>query len=195
LENVAFDVGGPHAVSKISTSSYCRHAGWSCRPNGSGKTTLLRLLFVRTNPDCRRNPHCRLSGRSSTSIRNRVLDPEGDAAAAGWRRTVTPVIYQDRVIHGCLLAARFPCLAGEQLNQPVGRLSRCERARVADRRGFHCCSQRTWLLLDEAHQRTSTFPTLEVLEEKLARISRRASCSFTHDRYLLDRVSNYGCRT
>ena len=49
------------------------------------------------------------------------------------RRALAPdsdsVIYQDRVIHVASWAARF-LFTGEQLNQPVGRLSGGERARV-----------------------------------------------------------------
>jgi ATP-binding cassette subfamily F protein uup len=48
----------------------------------------------------------------------RALAPEGDS-----------VVYQDRLIHVAAWAAKF-LFAGEQLNQPVGRLSGGERARV-----------------------------------------------------------------
>ena len=48
----------------------------------------------------------------------RALAPDGDS-----------VIYQDRVIHVASWAAKF-LFTGEQLNQPVERLSGGERARV-----------------------------------------------------------------
>jgi ATP-binding cassette subfamily F protein uup len=59
---------------------------------------------------------------------NRLLDPD-----VTLRRALAPdsdsVIYEGRVIHVASWANRF-LFTGEQLNQPVGRLSGGERARV-----------------------------------------------------------------
>ena len=96
-------------------------------PNGSGKTTLLRLLNGEAEPTTGKI-------RAANSLRivyfdqNRVLDPD-----VTLRRALAPdsdsIIYQDRVIHVASWASRF-LFTGEQLNQPVGRLSGGERARV-----------------------------------------------------------------
>jgi ATP-binding cassette subfamily F protein uup len=94
------------------------------------------------------------------------------------------VIYQDRVIHVASWAARF-LFSGEQLNQPVGRLSGGERARVLI--AGLMLQPADVLLLDEPTNDLD-IPTLEVLEESLLEF-RGALVLVTHDRYLLDRVS------
>lgn len=94
------------------------------------------------------------------------------------------VIYQDRVIHVASWASRF-LFAGEQLNQPVGRLSGGERARVLIAKLM--LQPADVLLLDEPTNDLDV-PTLEVLEESLLEF-RGALVLVTHDRYLLDRVS------
>ena len=104
------------------------------------------------------------------------------------RRALAPdsdsVIYQDRVIHVASWAARF-LFSGEQLNQPVGRLSGGERARVLIARLM--LQPADVLLLDEPTNDLD-IPTLEMLEESLLEF-RGALVLVTHDRYLLDRVS------
>jgi ATP-binding cassette subfamily F protein uup len=74
---------------------------------------------------------------------------------------------------------------GEQLNQPIGRLSGGERARVL----VACLMLQPAdvLLLDEPTNDLD-IPTLEVLEESLLEY-RGALVLVTHDRYMLDRVS------
>jgi ATP-binding cassette subfamily F protein uup len=151
-------------------------------PNGSGKTTLLRLLNGEIKP---------VSGeiRQADALRvvyfdqNRVLD--GDVTL---RRALAPdsdaVIYQDRVIHVAAWAARF-LFTGEQLNQPVGRLSGGERARVLVAQLM--LQPADVLLLDEPTNDLD-IPTLEILEESLLEY-RGALVLVTHDRYMLDRVS------
>jgi ATP-binding cassette subfamily F protein uup len=71
------------------------------------------------------------------------------------------VIYQDRVIHVASWAARF-LFTGDQLNQPVGRLSGGERARVLIARLM--LEPADLLLLDEPTNDLD-IPTLEILEE------------------------------
>ena len=150
-------------------------------PNGSGKTTLLRLLRGETEP---------LQGsiKRATALRtvyfdqNRILEPE-----VTLRRALAPdsdsVIYQDRVIHVASWAARF-LFTGDQLNQPVGRLSGGERARVSIARLM--LEPADLLLLDEPTNDLD-IPTLEILEESLLEF-RGGLMLVTHDRYLLDRV-------
>jgi ATP-binding cassette subfamily F protein uup len=151
-------------------------------PNGSGKTTLLRLLNGEIKP---------VSGeiRKADALRvvyfdqNRVLD-----ADVTLRRALAPdsdaVIFQDRVIHVAAWAARF-LFTGEQLNQPVGRLSGGERARVLVAQLM--LQPADVLLLDEPTNDLD-IPTLEILEESLLEY-RGALVLVTHDRYMLDRVS------
>ena len=152
-------------------------------PNGSGKTTLLRLLRGDIQPT-------RGEIRKADSLRivyfdqHRELDPD-----LTLRRALAPdsdsVIYQDRVIHVASWAARF-LFAGEQLNQPVGRLSGGERARVLIAQLM--LQPADVLLLDEPTNDLD-IPTLEILEESLLEY-RGALVLVTHDRYMLDRVSN-----
>ena len=151
-------------------------------PNGSGKTTLLRLLRGELSPD-------RGQIRRADSLRvvyfdqNRRLDPD-----LTLRRALAPdsdsVIYQDRVLHVASWAARF-LFTNEQLNQPVGRLSGGEKARVLISQLM--LEPADVLLLDEPTNDLD-IPTLEVLEETLLEF-RGALVLVTHDRYLLDRVS------
>jgi ATP-binding cassette subfamily F protein uup len=104
----------------------------------------------------------------------RALAPEGDS-----------VIYQDRVIHVASWAAKF-LFTGEQLNQPVDRLSGGERARVLIAQLM--LQPADVLLLDEPTNDLD-IPTLEILEESLLEF-RGSLVLVTHDRYMLDRVSN-----
>jgi ATP-binding cassette subfamily F protein uup len=151
-------------------------------PNGSGKTTLLRLLRGELSPE---------AGliKTADALRivyfdqNRPLDLD-----VTLRRALAPdsdsVVYQDRVIHVASWAARF-LFTGEQLNQPVGRLSGGERARVLIAQLM--LQPADVLLLDEPTNDLD-IPTLEILEESLLEF-RGAMVLVTHDRYMLDRVS------
>jgi ATP-binding cassette subfamily F protein uup len=151
-------------------------------PNGSGKTTLLRLLRGELNPtggEIRRAEWLRIvyfdqtrELDSNVTLR-RALAPQGDS-----------VIYQDRVIHVASWAARF-LFTGEQLNQPVERLSGGERARVLIAQLM--LQPADVLLLDEPTNDLD-IPTLEILEESLLEF-RGSLVLVTHDRYMLDRVS------
>ena len=151
-------------------------------PNGSGKTTLLRLLNHELQP---------ASGaiKKAQNLQIVYFDqtrqlPEGVTL----RRALAPdsdsVIYQDRVIHVASWAARF-LFTGEQLNQPVDRLSGGERARVLIAKLM--LQPADVLLLDEPTNDLD-IPTLEILEECLLDF-RGALVLVTHDRYLLDTVS------
>ena len=151
-------------------------------PNGSGKTTLLRLLRGELNPasgEINRAAWLRIvyfdqSRKLDENMTlRRALAPEGDS-----------VIYQDRVVHVASWAARF-LFTGEQLNQPVERLSGGERARVLI---AQLMLQPADLLLLDEPTNDLDIPTLEILEESLLEF-RGSLVLVTHDRYLLDRVS------
>jgi ATP-binding cassette subfamily F protein uup len=152
-------------------------------PNGSGKTTLLRLIRGEAIPQ-----HGEVRRADALRIvyfdQNRPLDLDMTL-----RRALAPdsdsVIYQDRVIHVASWAARF-LFTGEQLNQPVGRLSGGERARVLIAQLM--LQPADVLLLDEPTNDLD-IPTLEILEENLLEF-RGALVLVTHDRYLLDRISS-----
>src|SRR5207302_7007238 len=115
---------------------------------------------------------------------NRVLDPD-----VTLRRALAPdsdaVVYQDRVIHVASWAARF-LFTGEQLNQPVGRLSGGERARVLIAQLM--LQPADVLLLDEPTNDLD-IPTLEILEESLLEYTG-ALVLVTHDGYMRDRVTS-----
>jgi ATP-binding cassette subfamily F protein uup len=150
-------------------------------PNGSGKTTLLRLLRGEIEP-LNGGIHRATALRTVYFDQNRILEPD-----VTLRRALAPdsdsVIYQDRVIHVASWAARF-LFSGDQLNQPVGRLSGGERARVLIARLM--LEPADLLLLDEPTNDLD-IPTLEILEESLLEF-RGALVLVTHDRYMLDRV-------
>ena len=151
-------------------------------PNGSGKTTLLRLLRDELQPAAGRI-------RRADQLRivyfdqNRELDPD-----ITLKRALAPdsdsVVYQDRVIHVASWASRF-LFSSESLNQPVGRLSGGERARVLIAQLM--LQPADVLLLDEPTNDLD-IPTLEILEESLLEF-RGAMVLVTHDRYMMDRVS------
>jgi ATP-binding cassette subfamily F protein uup len=151
-------------------------------PNGSGKTTLLRMLQGEVAPtrgeirraDWLRTVYFDQSRRLDLNLTlRRALAPEGDS-----------VVYQERVIHVASWAAKF-LFSGEQLDQPVERLSGGERARVLIAQLM--LQPADILLLDEPTNDLD-IPTLEILEESLLEF-RGSLVLVTHDRYLLDRVS------
>jgi ABC transport system ATP-binding/permease protein len=151
-------------------------------PNGSGKSSLLRLLRGESVPasgEIHRADWLRIvyfdqrRDLDPDVTLRRALAPEGDS-----------VVYQDRVIHVASWAAKF-LFDGEQLNQPVGRLSGGERARVLIAQLM--LQPADVLLLDEPTNDLD-IPTLDILEESLLEF-RGSLVLVTHDRYMLDRVS------
>jgi ATP-binding cassette subfamily F protein uup len=151
-------------------------------PNGSGKTTLLRLMRGDIQPS-----HGQIRRADQLRVvyfdQNRELNPD-----VTLRRALAPdaesVVYQDRVIHVAAWADRF-LFSSESLNQPIGRLSGGERARVLIAQLM--LQPADVLLLDEPTNDLD-IQTLEVLEESLLEF-RGALVLVTHDRYMMDRVS------
>ena len=152
-------------------------------PNGSGKSTVLHLLAGDLAPDAgtiTRAPHLKVvefhqdrSLLDPARTLRKTLSPDGDA-----------VIHQGRSVHVAGWAKRF-LFEPDQLDQPVGRLSGGEQARVLIARLM--LEPADVLLLDEPTNDLD-IPTLEVLEESLLEFPG-ALVLVTHDRYLLDRVS------
>jgi ATP-binding cassette subfamily F protein uup len=183
LENVSYQVGERTLFAGLNFIVSAGRRVGLVGPNGSGKTTLLKLLRGELSPsggEIRRAEWLRMVYFDQTReldsdlTLRRALAPDGDS-----------VIYQDRVIHVASWAARF-LFTSEQLNQPVGRLSGGERARVLIAQLM--LQPADVLLLDEPTNDLD-IPTLEILEESLLEF-RGSLVMVTHDRYMLDRVSS-----
>jgi ATP-binding cassette subfamily F protein uup len=183
LEEVSYEIGDRTLFSKLNFVITAGLRVGLVGPNGSGKTSLLRLLRGESAPasgeihraDWLRIVYFDQSRELDPDVTlRRALAPEGDSVA-----------YQDRVIHVASWAAKF-LFAGEQLNQPVGRLSGGERARVLIAQLM--LQPADVLLLDEPTNDLD-IPTLDILEESLLEFSG-SLVLVTHDRYMLDRVSN-----
>jgi len=183
LDEVGYSIGGRTLFEKVQFTITSGMRVGLVGPNGSGKSTLLRLLLGEIEP---------AGGaiRKADALRivyfdqNRRLDPD-----VLLRRALAPdsdsVIYQNRAVHVASWAARF-LFTGEDLNRPVGRLSGGERARVLIAQLM--LEPADVLLLDEPTNDLD-IPTLEILEENLTEFPG-ALVLVTHDRFLLDRVSN-----
>jgi ATP-binding cassette subfamily F protein uup len=182
LEDVTCEIGGRTLFAGLNFVITAGMRVGLVGPNGSGKTSLLRILRGESAPasgQIRRADWLRIvyfdqSRELDPDITlRRALAPEGDS-----------VVYQDRQVHVASWAAKF-LFAGEQLNQPVGKLSGGERARVLIAQLM--LQPADVLLLDEPTNDLD-IPTLDILEESLLEF-RGSLVLVTHDRYMLDRVS------
>ncbi len=183
LENVTYEMGGRRLFERLNFIITAAMRVGLVGANGSGKTSLLHLLrgeWTPTGGEIRRADWLRIvyfdQGRQldTNMTLRRALAPDGDS-----------IVYQDRVIHVASWAAKF-LFTGEQLSQPVERLSGGERARVLIAQLM--LQPADVLLLDEPTNDLD-IPTLEILEESLLEF-RGSMVLVTHDRYMLDRVSN-----
>jgi len=182
LQNVTYEIGNRTLFEGLNFIVSAGMRVGLVGPNGSGKTTLLRLLTGERSPargEIRRADWLRIvyfdqsRQLDTTMTLRRALAPDADS-----------VVYQDRVIHVAAWAAKF-LFTGEQLNQPVERLSGGERARVLIAQLM--LQPADILLLDEPTNDLD-IPTLDILEESLLEF-RGSLILVTHDRYMLDRVA------
>ena len=182
LDDVSCTIAGRSLFERLTFVLSAGTRAGLVGPNGSGKTTLLRILRADLEPtrgsirraDRLRVVHFDQNRRLDENVTlRRALAPEGDS-----------VVYQDRALHVASWAARF-LFTGEQLSQPVGRLSGGEQARVLIAQLM--LQPADVLLLDEPTNDLD-IPTLEVLEESLLEF-RGSLVLVTHDRHMLDRVS------
>jgi len=183
LDGVTVGFGGRAILRNVSFSLKNGTKLGLVGPNGSGKTTLLRAMTgelqlsagtVGRAAQLRIVYFSQMREIDSSLTLRRALAPDSDS-----------VVYLDRVVHVASYAARF-LFTAEQLNQPVERLSGGERARVLIARLM--LQPADVLILDEPTNDLD-IPTLEILEEALLDFTG-ALVLVTHDRYLLDRVTN-----
>ncbi|MBE7180706.1 MAG: ABC-F family ATP-binding cassette domain-containing protein [Terriglobus roseus] len=182
MEQVSCELGGRTILREVDLLLTNGMRLGLVGPNGSGKTTLLRLLTGELEPTSgtvKRANMLRLVYFSqmreidpALTLR-RALAPEGDS-----------VVHNGSVVHVASWAARF-LFTGEQLNQPIERLSGGERARVLIAR---LMLQPADVLLMDEPTNDLDIPTLEILEQNLLEYPG-ALVLVTHDRYMLDRVS------
>jgi ATP-binding cassette subfamily F protein uup len=183
MEDVSLVLGGRTIVGGVSFGLTNGMKLGLVGPNGSGKTTILRAMsgelapakgMVKRAASLRIVYFSQMRELDEGLTLRRALAPDSDS-----------VIYQDRVVHVASYASKF-LFTGEQLNQPVERLSGGERARVLIARLMLQAAD--VLMLDEPTNDLD-IPTLEILEESLLEF-KGALVLVTHDRYMLDRVSN-----
>lgn len=183
FENLSYSYEGDPLFKDLSFNLTAGMRVGLVGPNGSGKTTLMRLLTGELEPSAGKIKRA-TQLRTTYFEQNRQLD--GDQTL---RRALAPdsdaVIYQQRIIHVASWAARF-LFTGEQLNQPVSRLSGGERARVLIAQLM--LHPADLLLLDEPTNDLD-IPTLEILEETMLEYPG-SLVLVTHDRFMLDRIAN-----
>jgi len=183
MEDVTIVLGGREIVRNVNFGLTNGMKLGLVGPNGSGKTTILKAMTGELEPTSGTVKRAtglkivyfsQMRELDANLTLRRALAPDSDA-----------VVYQDRVVHVASYAAKF-LFSGDQLNQPVERLSGGERARVLIARLM--LQPADVLVLDEPTNDLD-IPTLEILEESLLEF-KGALVLVTHDRYMLDRVSN-----
>ncbi len=152
--------------------------------NGSGKTSFLRMLAGSLQPDSG-------SLRTAEGLKTVLFDQHREQLDQdqSLRQALCPagenVFYRERWMHVAAWAKQF-LFRPDQLETPLRNLSGGEQARVLIARLM--LKPADLLLLDEPTNDLD-IPSLEVLEEGLESFPG-CLVLVTHDRFLLDRVSN-----
>ena len=183
MEGVQYSVDGRKLFSGLNFPVVAGARVGIVGPNGSGKTTLLRLIAGELEPEA---GTIKRANALKVTYFEQTRELDGNQTL---RRALAPdsdsVVVNGSMVHVASWAARF-LFTGDQLNQPVDRLSGGERARVLMARMM--LQPADLLILDEPTNDLD-IPTLEILEESLTDYPG-AVLLVTHDRYLLDRVSS-----
>ncbi|MGK5090695.1 ABC-F family ATP-binding cassette domain-containing protein [Deltaproteobacteria bacterium TL4] len=176
--------GGQQILKKVNVTLSPKTCLGLMGSNGSGKSTLLKLLTGELSQDS--GSITKANGvqivtfdqtreqLNPNQTLKQALAPAGDS-----------VIYRGRSLHVAAWASRF-LFPRAQLNLPVAQLSGGEHARVLIANLM--LKPADVLLLDEPTNDLD-IPTLEVLEESLQDFPG-AIVLVTHDRFLLDRLSD-----
>ena len=185
LLDVTFGYPSKPLFSKLSLKLQAGACLGVIGQNGSGKSSLLKLMKKELQPDqgeIRWAENLKVvhfdQQREKLSLNQtlkQALSPAGDT-----------VIYQNRPIHVVAWASRF-LFQKEKLTLPLSQLSGGERARVLI---ANLMLQPADVLLLDEPTNDLDISTLEVLEESLMNFSG-SILLITHDRYLMDRLSDY----
>ena len=185
LLDVTFGYPSKPLFSKLSLKLQAGACLGVLGQNGSGKSSLLKLMKKELQPDqgeIRWAENLKVvhfdQQREKLSLNQtlkQALSPAGDT-----------VIYQNRPIHVVAWASRF-LFQKEKLTLPLSQLSGGERARVLI---ANLMLQPADVLLLDEPTNDLDISTLEVLEESLMNFSG-SILLITHDRYLMDRLSDY----
>ena len=184
VENLAMEMGGRTLFRDLSFALVPGARLGLLGANGAGKTTLLRILAGELEPSegrCERAPALRSVYFDQTREQLDATRTLREGLGAHGEN----VVFRDRPIHVAGWARRF-LFDADQLDRPISSLSGGEQARVLIARLM--LQPADLLLLDEPTNDLD-IPTLEVLEESLADFPG-ALVLVTHDRYMLDQVSN-----
>lgn len=153
-------------------------------PNGCGKSTLIKVLLKLEQPDTGEVFHSENLKVSYFEQNRDSLDPEISVL-----KTICPVgefiYYNERRTHVRSYLERF-LFTGNQVEQPVGRLSGGEQSRLLLARLL--LEPANLLVLDEPTNDLD-MATLDMLQEVLVDF-KGAVLLVTHDRYFLDQVAN-----
>ena len=185
LLNVTFGYPSKTLFSKLSLTLQVGTCLGVLGQNGSGKSSLLKLMKKELIPDqgeIRWAENLKVvhfdQHRDQLSLNQtlkQALSPAGDT-----------VIYQERPVHVAAWASRF-LFQKEKLTLPLSQLSGGERARVLI---ANLMLQPADVLLLDEPTNDLDIPTLEVLEESLMNFPG-SILLITHDRYLMERLSDY----